>query len=131
MPNLAKWTKQLSRGVARPPLQLSSHIFPFLRGSFLSPRALCRAYGHWAQCPPFSGETDLAKKSSLCFPCGFSPGPIFHYHQQKLSHARQLLLPAIFSTATEIKVVHNLSHLSGQSRTSLSLQGLYFLMPNQ
>lgn len=63
MPNLAKWTKQLSRGVARPPLQLSSHIFPFLRGSFLSPRALCRAYGHWAQCPPFSGETDLAKKA--------------------------------------------------------------------
>lgn len=114
----AKWTKQLSRGMARPPHWLSSHILPLLRG-FRKPYSSLQSLQILAWCPPppsphlWGNRSCL--KSSPCFPCRFSSSSIFNYQQQKLSHARQLLLPAIFSAATEIKVVHNIAHLSGQS----------------
>lgn len=90
--------------------------FPPAQGHFWSSKAQSRACGHRAWCLPFSGELgNLAEKSPSVSLYGFSPGLVLNHQQQKLSHARQSLLPAIFSNTPKIKVVHSVSHLSGQS----------------
>lgn len=115
VPNLRKETKQLSLGMAHPSLQLSSQLSPCSE-TFLRLQSSVQSQWTRGMAPPILWGTGRpCWEISLCFPYGFSPGPVLNHHQQKLSHARQLLLPAIVSNTPKIKVVHSVSHLSGQS----------------